>query len=230
MIGIIPAAGHATRINGLPKFLLPLPRDTFLLDVLRRRMVQAGASPLLIGVNTPNVDLLDHYAAHYAYVHECNTATMSETVIQLGQFTGKQPVLFGMPDSYWFDAQVYQRLAACIDDGALVSVALFETRPEQRHGLGMCAVQFDEDDNLLVTRIEDKPQHTRLHLAWGALAWRAGFWQFIRPNDPHVGFAVQRALDDGRRVHGYLAYGDYYDCGTPNGYFDLIAALRERVA
>jgi len=222
MIGLIPAAGHATRINSLPKFLLPVPGDTYLLDILRRRMATAGASPLMIGVNTRNVDLIERYAAHYAYIHECNTATMSETVLQLGQFTGHQAVLFGMPDSYWTDEQVYQRLAADILDGALVSVALFETTPEQRGDLGMCDVAFDHDEVLHVTQVADKPEATNLHLAWGAMAWSVGFWQYIRANDPHVGYALARAVQAGRQARAYLATGPYVDCGTPDGYFSLI--------
>ncbi len=226
MIGLIPAAGHATRINGLPKFLLPLPGDTYLLDVLRRRMA-AHTSSLIIGVNSRNAHLIDRYAQHYAYIHECNTATMSETLLSMRSFCGNRDILFGMPDSYWFDDIAYPRLAHDINDGAMVSVALFEARPEQRAHIGMCDVRF-EDDELFVTQVVDKPGETKLHLAWGAMAWCAGFWQYVKPGDPHVGYGVQRALDAGVKVRGYLAYGGYYDCGTPDGYFDLVETLRER--
>jgi hypothetical protein len=107
-------------------------------------------------------------------------------------------------------------------------VALFETRPEQRSSLGMCEVAFDaEDEQLHVIHVDDKPDNTHLHLAWGCLAWQPGFWQYIHANDPHVGYALARAVAAGVKVRAYLAYGAYWDCGTSAEYFTLIRGTYE---
>lgn len=41
--------------------------------------------------------------------------------------------------------------------------------------------------------------------------------------DPHVGFALQRAIEDDWRARGFLTYGRYHDCGTLTGYADCLA-------
>lgn len=230
MIGIIPAAGHATRINGIAKYLLPTPSDT-LIGVLRRRMTDAGADRVLIGVGAHSCDAL---GLPNALLYTVNSATMSETVLAARPFVGNDNVLFGMPDSHWDADDVFQRLAQNLDDGALVIAALFETKPSQRHKLGMCAVGFDSDDNLKVTRVVDKPQAetiawSTLHLAWGAMAWRADFWRYIRAADPHVGYALQRAVESRGDVRAQLMRGHYFDCGTPDEYFACIRHLTEAV-
>lgn len=227
MIGIIPTAGYATRIQGLPKFLLPVPGG-YLLDKLGRRMRIMGASKILIGANQANFGLVERYAPVGASTYMVNTQTMSETVLALKRYAHTADVLFGMPDSYWLDEDVYPRLIADLNSGAMVSAALFETRPEQRTKLGMCAVQF-VDDELHIRRVIDKPADTDLRLAWGAMAWRCDFWEFIKPDDPHVGYALQRAIDAKTVVRGSLMLGGYWDCGTADEYFNCIRHTTEAV-
>lgn len=222
MIGIIPAAGHATRINGIPKYLLPVP-DGLLIDVLHRRMREADADQVLVGVGPHSSESL---RTENRLLYTVNTQTMSETVLAARQHFDDpdESVLFGMPDSYWLDDNVYQRLTKDIDHGALVSVALFETRPGQENKLGMCDVSFD-NDVLRITQIADKPKQTTLHWAWGAMAWCAGFWKYIQPSDPHVGYALQRAVEAHDNVHAQLIYGPYFDCGTAAEYFTCIRQI-----
>lgn len=224
MIGIIPAAGCATRINGIPKYLLPIPGG-ILIDVLHSRMRAADADQVLVGVGPHSSESL---RTENRLLYTVNTQTMSETVLAARQHFDDpdESVLFGMPDSYWLDEHVYQRLASDIDNGALVSAALFETSPAQRHKLGMCDVAFDGDD-LRITHVVDKPQDTTLHLAWGAMAWRAGFWKYIQPSDPHVGYALHRATEAHQNVRAVLVYGPYFDCGTPEEYFACIRKLTQ---
>jgi len=222
MISIIPAAGQATRLHGLPKFLLPTPNGSFLLETLHNRMRAAGSDRTLIGANPDNAELLRQYKPDGATVYTVHSATMSETVLAARKYINDADVLFGMPDSFWTDDSVYQRLAADLAAGAMVSVALFWTWPNQHRSLGMCDVGFNDDDELAIIQVIDKPETTNLHYAWGAMAWRPDFWQFIDPADPHVGYALQRAIEARANVRGYLAIGLYWDCGTPEGYFACI--------
>lgn len=241
MIGIIPAAGSATRMGGIPKMLLPIPGST-LIDTMIVRMELAGVEKydLEIVVSRRYGELIQQSTGADPFY--ADTQTMSETVLHVKaawEFaipdyeTGRlpppppmPPVIFGMPDTYFDDDQAFIKLAAALDDGANVAVGLFHTRQSQRHKLGMC--DFDPKTQK-ITEVIDKPQTTFLIWAWGILAWKPGFWQYIRADDPHVGYALPRAIEAGLDVRAVRMEGEYFDCGTPDEYFECIEYLRRQM-
>jgi hypothetical protein len=220
MIGLIPAAGDAARMFGVPKFLLPTPGGV-LIDVMAARM-SASCSRLFTGTQSRHYGMVNHRlgsATHTIYL--ADTSTMSETVLIGRRFTFDQPVLFGMPDTWFEDSAAFAKLAAAVHDGADVAVGVFEAQPGQHRKGGMCRV---EDGRVLA--VIDKPDVCAWPHIWGALAWRPTFWPFIAPADPHVGYALPRAIADGLNVRAVRLGGVYWDCGTPDDYFDCIAAQR----
>lgn len=226
MIGILPAAGNASRMNGLPKFLLPIPGG-YLLEWHIARMAAAGCDRVNIGAAPHNHELtnrsirgLSKAQTWIAYAHD----TMSQTVLS-GYSNPLEPVLFGMPDTYFDDHQAYNKLAAAIDDGADVAVGLFIALQSQRSKLGMCDFDYSSQQ---ITAVEDKPDFTNLSWAWGVLAWKPTFWKCIYAVDPHVGFALPRAIEAGMDVRAVRMDGLYFDCGTPDEYFECIQHLRSR--
>lgn len=219
MIGILPAAGKAERFNGFPKFLLPSPHGT-LLHTHHHRMLEAGASRVLIGASWSNSAIVNHYSPPFSDVY-IGGDTMSSTVLSAQLLSHEHDILFGMPDTFFSDDQVYRRLAADISDGALVSLAIFDVDSEQARTLGMCSIEFDSDETLFVRRIDDKPGVTALRYAWGAMAWKPDFWKYIHGADPHIGFAAQRAIEDGVQVRAYLATGFFHDCANFEQYARL---------
>lgn len=223
MIGIIPAAGHATRIHGIPKMLLPTPEGT-LITTLIERMRPMGQ--IIIGTRPANYELLAGMCN--ALVFRCETETMCETVLRTRKYMrDDEYVTFGMPDTYFEDGLAFAKLYAELKGGADVAVGVFETRPEQRRKLGM--VEFTPGDEVL--RVIDKPTETDLRWAWGVLAWKPRFWQYIYTNDPHVGYALPRALaSETLDIRAVRMEGGFWDCGTPEEYFDLITYLHEGIA
>lgn len=223
MIGLLPAAGKAERIHGLPKYLLPVG-DSYLLDIHVKRMQAADVSQVYIGANAANCDLLNHYSPFATVVYEANPCeTMSETILATAETGGEiiplPTVLFGMPDTYFEDEQVYVKLTAALDT-ASVAVAVFELRPMQYRNIGCVRI---EDGR--ITKVLDKPTLAHFIRGWGALAWRPEFWQYLDPRDAHVGFAVQRAIEAGVDVRAVYCEGDYWDCGTPDEYFECIRSI-----
>ena len=225
MIGIIPAAGHATRLHGLPKFLLPIPGG-YLLERLADRI----GVPCFIGASHHTYPFVDAYKRAEDIAYLVNSASMPQTILGARRFAGHQHVLTGMPDTYWDDEQVFPNLARSLDCGAMAAAAVFAVGPEQARGLGMCELREDDDDGLIIARIDDKPVRTALRYAWGALAWTLDFWDFIHEDDAHMGVALQRAIRAGVRIAAYPAAGAYYDCGTPQDYWRCIRELTEEVA
>lgn len=224
MIGIIPAAGHAVRMNHLPKMLLPIPTGGTLIETLCQRMSVIGARQLVVGTRSTHYEALA--SACNATVYRAETATMSETVLAAKPYVWEgEHTVFGMPDSFFDDAQAFVKLHSALRDGADVAVGVFYTRRTQRGKIGMCELRSGR-----VVRVEDKPEITELVWGWGVLAWRYDFWQHIHAADPHVGYAVQRAIEWGMDVRAVKLEGEYFDCGEPASYFELINHLTARAA
>jgi hypothetical protein len=223
-IGLIPCGGTATRIQGLPKFLLPIP-DGYLLGNLISRMTAVNAMPV-IGVSPDNAAIVGQYKKN-AFVHTAKDyKTMSETVLSCRAFCpNDEDVVFGMPDTYTEDDGVFGKLLAALDDGAHVAVALFRSRAGQHLKAGMCDTIGNQ-----IHSVVDKPVNVMhfTHL-WGALAWSTVFWDYIRPEDAHIGFALPRAIKAGLDVRAVKCDGGYWDCGTYSEYAELTYQLSKRL-
>lgn len=227
-IGILPAAGNASRIHGLPKFLLPVG-DTFLLDWHRKHMDVFS----YVGMNE------NGYMAHRAFLTEYGSLlyiapdyrTMSTTVKSVVPYIqmygdNNYHVLFGMPDTYFDDDQVYSKLATAINGDCDVAVAIFRARHQQHTKAGMVRTKYGK-----VIEVVDKPETTDMAWLWGALAWKPAFWEHIRGEDPHIGYALPRAIAAGLDVRAIRCDGNFWDCGTSAEYYELIRHLEgEKVA
>lgn len=222
MIGILPAAGKATRIHGLPKYLLPI-EDTYLLVWHLRNMRAVGVNSVHIGTNADNLEFIHpRLLDAWAYIPR-SYATMTQTV--LGARLHIKPddnVLFAMPDTYWTAPGVLLPLQMALWNEADVAVALFKTRPGQRNG-GMCRIRGNQ-----ISEVIDKPTNGNYRFIWGALAWTPTFWEYMQPDDPHVGYALPRAIADGLDVRAVLCDGEFWDCGTPEDYFACIRSTTEK--
>jgi UTP-glucose-1-phosphate uridylyltransferase len=223
MIGIIPAAGSASRMFGLPKMLLPTP-DGVLIDILAERM-GGVCDHLFTGTRSGLFGMLSHRLTSDRHtVYLANTATMSQTVLAAERFAGDQPVAFGMPDTWFEDDQVFVKLAGALEAGADVAVGVFRARYRQHLYGGMVDIHEGR-----VRDVIDKPAESGLAWIWGALAWKPVLWPLIHPADPHVGYALPRAIAKHLDVRPVFCNGPYWDCGTPEAYFDCIAAQRVAV-
>lgn len=224
MIGIIPAAGSASRMFGLPKMLLPTPRGV-LIDVLAERMA-VTCDHLYTGTRSGLYGMLAGRLATDAHtVYLANTATMSETVKLAERFTVGAYVAFGMPDTLFEDDTAYSKLIAALDAGADVAVGVFRVRHGQHQRGGMVDIDGDR-----VRAVVDKPETCSLAWIWGVLAWKPALWPLINPATPHVGYALPRAISAGLDVRPVILNGPYWDCGTPEEYFECIAHERARAA
>lgn len=228
MIGLLPAAGKAERIHGLPKYLLPVG-ESYLLKAHVDAMLKAGCMSVAIGANDDNYDLIQSYTGAYVYkaaAYQTMTETLLSGWLTLPSDMRKESVLFGMPDTYWTNFG-YDALLRFIN---LPDVVLFchQVRWNQWRRGGMVTVEVGGR----VSRIVDKPLlMPETPWIWSAMLWQPTLWPYIRPEDKHVGYSVQRAVEAGLHVHAVVAWeGDYYDCGTPEEYFEMIRALTKEKA
>ena len=230
MIGILPAAGSATRIHGLPKCLLPVG-DTYLIKWHVDHMHPVCGSPL-IGTNEDNYlsFLRNLFIGSIPYI-AADHRTMSYTVKSANPYIQSygrpnENVLFGMPDTYFDDDQTYSKLATAINGDCDVAVAIFRARHDQHTKAGMVRTKYGK-----VIEVVDKPETTDMVWLWGALAWKPAFWEYINGSDPHIGYALPRAIAAGLDVRAIRCDGNYWDCGTSAEYYELIRHLEgEKVA
>src|SRR3990167_2026504 len=224
MIGLLPAAGKAERMHHLPKYLLPVPGG-YLLEHHVTGMRAVGCEPVWVGCNLDNIGLIFDYTEDSAYVYIPDTHdTMTQTVLGVRlHIAPDEKVLFSMPDTYWDSPNVFLPLQMALENGADIAVALFVARFDQRNG-GMCRITGNQ-----VTEVVDKPGNGDWRYIWGALAWTSTFWDYMQPEDPHIGYALPRAIAAGLDVRGVLCDGDYWGFGTPGDYFSCLRSLGETV-
>lgn len=224
MIGIIPAAGRAERMGGIPKFLLPVPGGFLLERLIADMQRNNGALEKLIVIgHSYNIGQIHDNTPKNVTSMIVNTETMSQTILAARRNIPEDSnILFGMPDTYFDSPHAFYALCNHLSMGADVAVGLWYTDLKYRSKRGMCEVQDGR-----VTRVIDKPIETDLTEGWGILAWKPSFWSFIKPEMPTVGFALQTAIDAGLRVDAVRLSGTFTDCGTPEEYFALIRYLTE---
>jgi UTP-glucose-1-phosphate uridylyltransferase len=232
MIGIIPAAGNGVRLHGLPKFMLPVPTGELLLGRMMSQIMAGGARNYMVLTRPENKGLIDRFF-NVGLLLSVVTDTMSETVLQAQQHCRDETCLLGMPDTYWTDDKVFEVLTRQFFDIAtglkcIANVGLWRVPEKYQVKRGMCVI----DVYAGIYEVIDKPETPirstfgyRTGWGWGAIAWRPEFWQYIQASDPHVGYALQRAIDNKEYIQGYKFDGQYFDCGTPDEYFDCIRSV-----
>ena len=52
----------------------------------------------------------------------------------------------------------------------------------------------------------------------GSLTFNVDLIQYINPTEPHIGYAQS----NNKKIHTKIIDGNYYDCGTPEEYLDLL--------
>lgn len=230
LVGLIPAAGKATRMHGLPKYLLPI-NNSYLLMILCERMRIAGCEQIMIGANPDNHLLIEQYAPSDAVVYTVNSETMSATLLAARRWCGDATVIFAMPDAWWSQDNIFKGMVAIMKRyNQVCSVAHWKAREDQRKNLGMVKTDVRrsaslDSDHSVVVDVVDKPTSTTLTHAWGAIAWSPKFWECLHPDDPHVGIALIRAIAKQWEVGAVTQAGNYWDCGIPSEYFKLIKGV-----
>jgi UTP-glucose-1-phosphate uridylyltransferase len=221
MDAILPAAGLATRMRGLPKFLLPCSEGYTTLLEHHIEALLGVCDRVWVAVRPEVAALVDilKIADDRVILVNLTTATMSETVLKVTRISMAESFLVVMPDTFFFGDQPYRFLAE-LEQG--MRVAAWEIRRDQIGKLGQIAL---DDTNSRVEDSRDKDPDCVFPFSWGAISFDRDFVRFIDPSTPHVGFMIPAALSAGELVHANVIAGTYFDCGTPAEYFSMISQL-----
>lgn len=217
MDAILPAAGLAKRLKGIPKFLLPADKlynslleiHLFNLSKLCENIYLPTRPELVPIIKSLDID------QKKLKILEMNTKTMSETVNNTVSVTDADSYILIMPDTYFLGQQPYDLLNP---DTEICNLACWEIRDSQRGKLG----EVNVDNNNLVIDMIDKKIDSGLKYSWGALTFNRNLIKYIDNKDPHIGYAVKNALIDSKKINATFIKGKYFDCGTPEEYVELL--------
>jgi glucose-1-phosphate thymidylyltransferase len=208
VVGVIPAAGHATRLQPLScsKEVLPVGGRP-VMDYLVERMRVAPCHELRVVTRPEKEDVVARATALGAEVVEAHPASVAESLLcGLRSLRPDDTVLFGFPDSIWEPLDGFARLLENLDE---VTLGLFRCA-----NLRQSDVVTVEGDR--VAAIHVKPAEPPSELIWGCLAARvealaglAGLAGHAEPGDYLDGLA--RA----GRVRGLDFGTEFVDFGTP---------------
>lgn len=219
VLHIIPAAGKASRIGGIPKFLLPIDEDNFLIKFhstllnnskINIQKVIVVSSEFFKTVQRLNLD---------AEIIKADTASMNETIkFAINSFPEISKYILTMPDTFYKDSSIILNLTDQIGNlNTQVALALWKIENYQRGKLGQVLIR-----NNKIMDVIDKDPNCEYEYAWGAIAWDESVNHLIRPEDPHIGYILKPALDKGNNINYSISSGKYYDCGTFSEYSNLL--------
>jgi glucose-1-phosphate thymidylyltransferase len=238
VIGLIPAAGYATRLGPLPcsKEILPVgtrdmpdgPRPKAVSHYLLEKMRLAGITEAIIVLREGKWDIPAHYKdgaivdMRLAYLAVPPTAGPPYTLDYAYPFVREAIVALGFPDILFEPDDAYvQLLELQARTHADVVLGLFPAdRPET---MDVVAVAGDGQ----VEQILVKPAHTTLRRTWGIAVWTPAFTEFLHDYlqtqatttaapETHVGHVVQAAIDAGMKVQALeVSQEPFTDIGIP---------------
>jgi glucose-1-phosphate thymidylyltransferase len=208
IVGLVPAAGHATRLGSLPssKELLSVGGRP-VMDYVVERMRLAHADEIRVVTRPDKEDVVEHARSLGATVVEGRPSTPAASVrLGLESLVPDDIVLLGFPDSVWEPADGFATLVTALDERTEVVLGCFASADLERSDV----VVLERDR---VVRVDVKPAAPPSDAMWGCCAARAGALDGLdRYDEPgHLLDALAR----GGRVRGVRFDTEFVDIGTP---------------
>jgi dTDP-glucose pyrophosphorylase len=220
MDAIIPAAGLATRMRGIPKFLLPCDDSyTTLIESHIEQLLQI-CETIWIPTRPEFVVLLNSIGLieDRVVVLPMQTENMTQTVNRVLAISNSLHFQLIMPDTYFLGEKPYESLQ---NSPTMVDLACWSIRTNQLGKLGQVKIAA----NGVVEDMKDKDPTCVYQHSWGALTFARELMNYSNPSDPHIGYAVKAALNSGQVVTARIMAGKYFDCGTPSEYLDMLGEV-----
>lgn len=241
MVGIIPAAGGASRISPIPcsKEIFPVgsgdesgaPSIKVAASYLLDSFVKAGVQQAYLIMRKGKWDIPQYLGLGMppdftlAYLITEPTAGTHYTIDLAYPFVKDKIVLLGFPDVLFKPKHAYfALLAQQKQTGADVVLGLFKTNNPQKGDLVDVGLQKR------VKRIVVKPKQTSLTLAWTIAVWTPAFSRYLhefvttekqepglypKGSECFIGDVMQQAINDGLQIEGVtFEEGKFVDIGT----------------
>jgi dTDP-glucose pyrophosphorylase len=218
-VAVLPVGGNATRMMGLPKFLLPVNDDEVLIEKHCRGALEAGFDKVVVITRPLYAELLKGLFEKSnlkvdLFILESATSTMNQTLqnglIAMPGAYEELSITVALADTVFFGenySEIYGRILNCESHFAL---GLFEIRNDQLGKLGQ--VSFDSGG--FVLDIRDKTLDCNYLHIWGLAKFPGSSIEKINPNHAHIGITFEEWLNSGEKIFSTLNKSKYFDCGT----------------
>ena len=221
VVGVIPAAGYATRLQPLDisKEVYPVGGRP-VMDYLVERMQAAPCDELRVVTRPEKRDVIENAVANGARVIEARPPTLARSLLEgLNGLADDDIVLLGFPDSIWEPVDAYARVLELFHRGWAVALGLFQAADLGRYE----PVVFDESGKVL--RIEFKPERPSSTWIWGCAAVAVATLRGLEhEEEPGILF---NSLSARGRVAGVRFAETYVDMGTHHGLREAIDAVQD---
>ncbi len=209
IVGIIPAAGYALRLQPLDgsKEMLEVEGRP-VIDYLVERMRVGGCDELRVVTRPEKEDVVSYAEEVGAAVVPAHTANINESFAAgVASLDDEDIALLGFPDSLWEPVDGYRRLVEAVQGGEEVALGLFETPGLE----GSDYLRLDASGR--IERIEIKPANPPSDWIWGAAAARVRALEGLQQEEwPSA--VMNGRLDRGLGLHAVPLSSAYLDIGT----------------
>ena len=136
----LPAAGLASRMQGIPKFLLPLYKEKTLLGFHLDNLLELKNNEVVIGTSPQFYNNLTNIYSEQNIL-EIESKSMVETVVKL-DLDQNRTSLVVMPDTYFSDYEIVNQMRKKLSSTDLdVVLGLWKIKNDQKGKLGQCRIE-----------------------------------------------------------------------------------------
>jgi NDP-sugar pyrophosphorylase family protein len=207
-------------MRGIPKFLLPC--DEEYLTLLERHVHNMLKYCKVIWIPTrPDLTILIEtlgITSERVVVVPMVTKSMTETILKVAAISSADDFMLCMPDTYFEGELPYQNLRELQGD---LKLACWAIRPEQKGKLGQILFESGNNTSRIIDS-RDKDPGCTFDYSWGAMSFRRELLKIANPEMPHTGYLIKPAIENRLVVDGFVVKGNYFDCGTPNEYLQML--------
>jgi hypothetical protein len=208
-IGLLPASGKATRLNGIPKFCLPVNEDETLLE-WHCRLLNEVCDEIRVSTRLEYLPLVTQLnLSKKVKVFEIAPSTMPDAVQKLVGRNLEDLFIIGMPDTIISDttSSFYECLSSSTSN---VSLALWRCTDQLKGKVG----QVDVDQSGKFLDAKDKVAECGYPLMWGGLSIRG-----VSINSNLSNFTEHLNVWNKANFHieSHVLTGRYMDLGSFDG-------------
>jgi glucose-1-phosphate thymidylyltransferase len=212
IVGVIPAAGYATRLQPLEgsKEVLAI-RGKPIMDHLVERMRAGGCDRIRVVTRPEKHDVIAHVRTLNAEVKLGHPDSVSSSfLIGMDGLADDEIALIGFPDTIWKPIDGFRPLVAMVEAGCDVAIGLFQIDPADLPRSDV--VVFGRDGS--IAGVEIKPARPRSEWIWGCAAARVSMWAAGLAETEWPGEYIDVLCRQGRDVRGFKLSDVWLDVGT----------------
>jgi len=218
IIGIIPACGNATRMGGIAKFNLRIPKSDDTLISWHIKSQLEYCDKVIVLVKKEHEGLFDAFKNNNKIIILLEkTLSMSETILKAVKKFYADEYVVGLPDTFVIGRNPYRETITNNINSDL-NVGVFKIKDSQKGKLG----QVNIVDGLVVDCI-DKDIKCNYEYSWGFLRFNRSILKLIDEQTPHIGYAINPAIKNKYLVTASVVDGEFFDCGTWDEYEELLS-------